>query len=172
MRKRRRERRVKDPYEDKENLLRPHRSTVDQKHEENPSCRKIMNSSPITSPSLTTLPRAVPVWKGSWDESVTRRCATATRSRCQGTALTPTTTGSRPSPGRSVGSTWTTTSSRTTRSETPSPRHYPPRRLRVCAYGCSTTGSVAWTYLVPSGRACGKRACRSRQSTHPPLDRR
>jgi hypothetical protein len=67
MRKRRRERRMKDPHEDKENLLRPHRSIVDQEHEEDPSCRKIMNSSPITSPSLTTLPRAVPVWKGSWD---------------------------------------------------------------------------------------------------------
>ena len=73
---------VNPQHEHKENLPRPDRSTVEPKPKEDPSCRKSETFGTKTLQSLTTLPRAVPVWKGSWDESVTRRCATATRSRC------------------------------------------------------------------------------------------
>src|SRR5215212_5410943 len=94
--------------------------------------------------------RAAHVWKGSWVGLAIRRSGRAIALRCSKTARTPTTTGSRPSRGRSVGSTWTTTSSRTTKSETGSPTRCLQRlrraRVRVLHdwFGCLDVPRSFW----------------------------
>ena len=68
--------------------------------------------------------------------------------------------------GPSAGSTWTTTSSRTTPRASGSPRRSLRRPPRVCASASSTTGSVRWTYRENSGESYAMLAWRSGRSTH------
>src|SRR5215213_1977862 len=93
----------------------------------------------------------------AWVGLATRRSGRAIALRCSKTARTPTTTGSRPSRGRSVGSTWTTTSSRTTKSETGSPTRCLQRlrraRVRVLHdwFGCLDVPRSFWKGMREGG---------------------